>query len=394
MATPQGYQNILKLSRSNSKFAIHLYQALSHKGASENFFFSPISISTALAMTYIGARGNTSTQMGQVLGFNELEFSQLHSTFNEFNSMLYNPDRPYKIKSANRLFGQESYTFLPEFLEASAQHYGAQLKAVDFATKTEEARLMINAWVEEQTEGKIKDLLAAGTLDPLSTLVLVNAIYFKGDWASKFRVEATKNGDFFISKDNKVTVPMMMQKAKFNFGFDSDLDCQLLELPYVGGHLSMVLILPTKVDGLPKLESRLNTDLLDSWPKVMGNTTVVVTIPKFKLEQTFSLNDQLTALGMSDLFSAGRADLSGVAGNNELYVSKVIHKAFVEVNEEGTEAAAATAVVMRKRSIEMPARFTADHPFLFIIRDNRSNAILFMGRYSRRPDEGNVKDEL
>ncbi|XP_077987256.1 leukocyte elastase inhibitor-like isoform X2 [Glandiceps talaboti] len=394
MATPQGFQNVVKLSKANSQFAMDMYKFLTDGKLGKNVFFSPISISTALAMTHLGARGNTSTQMSNVMRFNEMEEAQLHTTFQEFNSMLYSADRPYTIKSANRLFGQESYTFLQEFLDATAKHYSAQLKPVDFAKKTEEARLLINTWVEEQTEGKIKDLIASGSLDPLTTLVLVNAIYFKGNWASKFKTEETKIADFFITKEDKVEVSMMHQKGKFNFGFDRDSSCQILELPYIGGHLSMVLILPTAVDGLQKVETKLNADVLNTWPKMMSNTTVIVSIPKFKLEQAFIMNKELAAMGMSDLFNAGKADLSGINGNNELYVSKVIHKAFVEVNEEGTEAAAATAVVMRKRSLDMPAQFIANHPFIFVIRDNRTNAILFMGRYSHPPSNGNGRDEL
>ncbi|XP_070538793.1 leukocyte elastase inhibitor-like [Ptychodera flava] len=386
--------DVLRLAKRSNNFALNLYRSLSRSRYGDNVFFSPVSISTALAMVHLGAEGNTSTQISDVLQLHGYEENDIHSAFKDLTSLLYAPDGLYTLKSANRLFGQDSYEFLKQFLDATAAYYNAKLKPVDFARKTEEARMLINNWVEEQTEGKIKDLITPGALDPMTVLVLVNAIYFKGTWASKFMDEATMPTEFHTSQEETTEVPMMHQKGKFKYKYDRSLNCDVLELPYKSHQLSMVVILPREMEGLDQVESRLDADKLNSWAKKMANTTVIVSIPKFKMTQSFVLNDQLAALGMSDLFRAGVANLSGISDDRRLYVSKIIHKSFVEVNEEGTEAAAATAAVMRSRMMDMTLQFNANHPFIFLIRDNRSGTILFMGRYSNPPTDGNGRDEL
>ncbi|XP_035693188.1 leukocyte elastase inhibitor-like [Branchiostoma floridae] len=384
-------QESTPLADINSEFALELYKAL-HKDHPENIFFSPFSISTCLAMTYLGARNDTAQQMSRVLRFHKMDASDLHMLFHDLLTQLHHSDRPYILKTANRLFGQNSFEFVQKFLDETSRHYRAQLAPVDFHGNTEGARQTINSWVEEQTENKIQDLLAPGTVSPSTMLVLVNAIYFKGSWESKFEESRTRLGTFHVSRDEKVEVPMMHQQGRFKLTYDEDLNCQILEMPYRGKHLSMVVVLPEKMDDLSVVETSLTPDLLRRWRKSMSEESTMVQIPKFKLVQDFSLNEKLAEMGMTDLFSMADADLSGITGSRDLHVSHVIHKAFVEVNEEGSEAAAATAVNMMKRSLggEM---FFADHPFLFLIRDNDSNSVLFLGRLVR-PEGHTTKDEL
>ncbi len=241
---------------------------------------------------------------------------------------------------------------------------------------------------------KITNLLQPGSLNPLMSLVLVNAIYFKGDWASKFDTAATHDAPFNLSAKKSIQVPMMYQKPmKRNFTYVENMKCKLLELPYKGNHLSMVLLLPDETEGLPKIEANLDVDVLNKMMSAMKEVKVRVSIPKFKFTQSFNLHETLSQMGIEDLFIGGKADLSGINGGRDLSVSKVIHKAFIEVNEEGSEAAAATAVTLMKRSLDMSPEFIADHPFLFLIRDNSSGAILFLGRLNK-PVTESTRDEL
>ncbi|CAH1244689.1 SERPINB9 [Branchiostoma lanceolatum] len=384
-------QESTPLADINSEFALELYKAL-HKDHPENIFFSPFSISTCLAMTYLGARNDTAQQMSRVLRFHKMDASDLHVLFHDLLTQLHHSDRPYTLKTANRLFGQNSFEFAQKFLDETSRHYRAQLAPVDFHGNTESARQSINNWVEEQTQNKIQDLLAPGTVTPATMLVLVNAIYFKGSWERKFDESRTRLGTFHVSRDEKVEVPMMHQQGRFKLAYDEDLNCQILEMPYQGKHLSMLFVLPEKMDALSTIETSLTPDLLRRWQKSMDEVSTMVQIPKFKLVHDFVLNEKLADMGMTDLFNMADADLSGITGSRDLHVSQVIHKAFVEVNEEGSEAAAATAVNMMKRSLDGET-FFADHPFLFLIRDNDSNSILFLGRLVR-PEGLTTKDEL
>ncbi|XP_072034699.1 leukocyte elastase inhibitor-like isoform X2 [Amphiura filiformis] len=386
--------HVSKVAEASNTFALHLYQSLQPGFEGENLFFSPMSISTALAMTQMGTRGDTAAQVAKVLRFNLVEEKKLHQAFQELNALLYDTNRPYTLKSANRLFGQKGDKFLPDFLDGTRSHYGAHLEAVDFARETEAARQLINSWVEEQTAQKITNLLPSGSLNPLVSLVLVNAIYFKGDWLKQFDAKLTHNESFHLSATRSVQIPMMHQKPiKYNFTYDRNMKCKLLDLPYKGDHLSMVLLLPDEIEGLSKIEANLNVDVLNKLISNMEEVKVRVAVPKFKFSQSFNLHETLNQMGIQDLFIDGKADLSGINGGSNLYVSKVIHKAFIEVNEEGSEAAAATAVTMKKRSIDMSPEFRANHPFLFLIRDNSSGAILFLGRLTK-PSEASSRDEL
>jgi serpin B len=361
----------------NNEFALDLYAKLRSEEAG-NLFFSPNSISTALAMTYAGARGDTEEEMGEVLHFT-LPQAKLHPSFAALTGKLQGEKaKGYQLRIANRLWGQKGYQFLPEFLGITRDQYGAELALVDYVEKTEEARKTINVWVEEQTKQKITDLIQQGVLNQMTRLVLTNAIYFKGNWASQFNEEATKDAPFRVIADETVNVQMMYQKDKFKYGAIERV--KVLELPYESGDLSMLILLPEKAGGLAELEKSLTTDRLAKWASAARKQEVNVCLPKFTMTSQFGLKDVLTSMGMPLAFTPEEADFSGMNGKRDLFISAVIHKAFVEVNEEGTEAAAATGVAVGVTSVQITPTFRANHPFVLLIRDNRTGSILFMGR--------------
>ncbi|KAI8518255.1 serine-type endopeptidase inhibitor [Branchiostoma belcheri] len=373
-----------QLSAANTEFALSLYRQLCGDGG--NVFFSPYSISVALAMTSLGARGSTEAAMKGTLCFKDMSNDALHSTFSSLHQQLYASDK-YTLQTANRLYGEQTYSFLQDFLNATRKNYGAELASVDFKGAAEQVRGTINKWVEEQTKDKIKDLIPAGAVDAMTRLVLVNAIYFKGNWDKQFKAEMTQDMDFNINNNEKVKVPMMKMEERFNYGEFQDQKFRVLELPYVEKELSMLIFLPDEVEGIRNLESALTATTLQTLSSQMYSTKVNLMLPRFKLEQDFSLGETLKKMGMGEAFS-GAADFSGMSAAADLFISEVVHKAFVEVNEEGTEAAAATGVRMKMRMMPRPpVPFLVDHPFMFLIRDNRSNSVLFLGRMSK-PTEG------
>jgi serpin B len=362
--------------RGNSEFAVELYGKL--KDTEGNLFLSPYSISTALAMAYAGARGQTAEQMAKVLNFPVNE--QFHKTFGEIIRQLNASGEKggFELVVANALWGQKDYKFLPDYLTLVKTNYDGNLEQVDFKTQTEEARKTINAWVESKTRDKIKELIKPGSLDLMTRLVLTNAIYFKGKWASQFKPERTQDAPFTLLTGEKVTVPMMSQKE--HFGYAETNDIQVLELPYVNNDLSMVVLLPKELDGVKDLEKKLTFDNLTGWLSQLRKREVDVFFPRLKMTSEFELAKVLGEMGMPDAFS-GNADFSGMTGTRDLFISAVVHKAYVDVNEEGTEAAAATGVIMRLTAVEPPPPvFRADHPFVFLIRDNHTGSILFIGR--------------
>jgi serpin B len=381
---------IQAVASGNNAFAFNLYSQIKNlpeiKQAEGNLFFSPYSISTALAMTYEGARGNTAGQMASVLKLpvegenNSASREKIASAFGALQKQLQADKETsgYQLNVANALWGQQGYPFLPEFIELNKKYFESGLNEVDFA-KSEEARKTINTWIEDKTNEKIKNLMPPGSIDALTRLVLTNAIYFKGDWAIKFKEENTKETDFHVTEQKTVKVPMMYQKESFEY---SQLDnMQLLQMPYKGDKLSMLIILPKTIGDMSSIESSLNSQNLQLNIDKMIKKEVEVYLPKFKMTcGTLNLTNILAQMGMKDAFSRA-ADFSGMSGRKDLYISGVMHKAFVEVNEEGTEAAAATGVTMRLLSIaEPPPVFRADRPFIFMIRDNVSQSILFMGK--------------
>ncbi|XDV39608.1 hypothetical protein PO909_008822 [Leuciscus waleckii] len=298
---------------------------------------------------------------------------------------LNKPGVPYVLSLANRLYGEQSYQFVEKFLNDAKSYYEAGLEKVDFKNQSEAARVNINKWVEKKTQEKIKDLVPQGAIDGMTRLVLVNAIYFKGNWEKQFPKGSTRDGQFKLNKNRTKPVKMMNQKAQFPLAFIPDINSQVLELPYVGKNLSMLIILPNEMDddttGLQKLEKALSYEKFIQWtkPSNMRQQEVEVFLPRFKMEEKYDMKSLLISMGMEDVFDMQKVNLSGMSTNNDLVLSKVIHKAFVEVNEEGTEAAGATGAIVAVRSL--PQMFNADHPFLFFIRHNPSNAILFYGRF-------------
>jgi serine protease inhibitor len=364
----------------DNAFAVSLYGQLRNR--SGNLFFSPESISTALAMAYAGARGDTASEMAKTLHF-PLPPEQLHPAMGALLLDLNTTHEGYQLSVANALWAQRGYSFLDNYLQLINNDYGAGLNQVDFKTSTEAARLTINRWVEQKTQDKIKDLLPPGALKSSTRLVLTNAIYFKGDWQTQFDKAQTRTEDFHESPARTIKAPLMHREGSFNYFNGGTF--QVLEIPYKSNELSMVIFLPNDISGLTALEQALTGSNTQQWLRQLGTVPkVIVTLPKFKTTQEFELGATLAAMGMPLAFTGG-ADFSGMTGKHDFAISEVIHKAYIDVNEEGTEAAAATAVTMRALVMRAPDRtpppvFRADHPFLFLIRDLRSNSILFMGR--------------
>jgi len=393
------------VATGNVKFALKLYDQLNNQKG--NLFLSPYSISTALAMTHAGARGETETEMTKALQFptfpdkegGPLGRERLHAAFSELKLGLREAQKQgnVELSIANALWPQKNYAFRPEYLNLIERDYDSVGRPLDYAN-AEKARGIINRWVEEETKEKIKDLIPSGVLDSLTRMVLTNAIYFKGDWLTQFKEKSTREMPFKISPDKTVQTPMMYQKG--NFGYYQDADVQVLEMPYKGDNVSMFVLLPNQGGGQPfrrptnppakkktlaDLEKMLSPAKLSEWIGKVRRTKINTWFPKFKMTSEFSLSQQLQALGMKKAF--GDADFSGMNGTKNLYISAVLHKAFVEVNEEGTEAAAATAVVISLKSARRYPSFRADHPFLFLIRDKATGSILFLGRYAKPPSQ-------
>ena len=332
------------VARGNREFALDLYAKL--RGQDGNLFFSPYSISTALAMTRAGARGETAAVMDKTLHFNVGQ-DKLNAGFagliQQVNGDPADQKRGYQLSTANALWGQKDYGFRADFLKGARDDYGGGLNEVDFIGATEQARQTINGWVEKQTNDKIKDLLPEGSLDATTRLVLTNAIYFKGDWASQFKKDVTKIEPFHLGADKKTDAPLMHQTGEY--GYLDGGTFQALELPYTKGDLSMVVLLPKKVDGLADLEKDLTADKVAGWVGKLRRQEVIVTLPKFKTTQQMAMKKVLSEMGMGLAFSDA-ADFTGISEKGGLLISDVIHKAFIDVNEEGTEAAAATGVVV------------------------------------------------
>jgi serpin B len=373
--------NDLKVvSQGINKFSFDLYKKLKDKNKEENLLYSPASISITLAMTYAGASGNTEKQMANVLNFT-LPQHRIHLAYSKLIENLKS-NKDYELNIANALWLQKDYKYLQEFLNIMEKYYKGGFNEVDYKTNPEGARRKINDWVSRETKGKIKDILNPGDIKEYTRFVLTNAIYFKGKWQTEFDKKSTKDEDFYLINGQKTKVKMMYQNNIFNY-YEND-DLQLLEIPYKGNKISMVIILP-KVGKFKTVENMMDEKKLQEWMKSARKKEVVTYIPRFKFTQRFELSENLFEMGMEDAFDEDKVDFSGISGEKDLYIRNVIHKAFVEVNEEGTEAAAATAVggwliISLHQEQVLPIIFNADHPFIFLIRDKETGSILFMGR--------------
>ncbi len=386
------------VSVAGNEFALELYGRLAKNEG--NLFFSPTSIHTALGMTYAGAKDQTATQMAKILHF-EKTGQDIHAAFAALIEKLNTPrmvkfyervgdkikkaEKPaYQLVIANALWGQKGYPWKQGFMDLTAANYGAGLHEVDFARHTEVARKTINAWVESKTQDRIKDLIAQGGISTLTRLILTNAIFFKAEWARKFPDHVTEEMPFHVSATKQIVTTIMSQKDDFRY-METDT-FQVLEMPYKAEELSMVVFLPKKIDGLGYFEKTLTPEKLTDWLDKLSIEEVEVFFPKFEFSSRFILSSILKAMGMEDAFSPTSANFSGMTTAENVFVSEVIHKAFVAVDEEGTTAAAATAVMLAGTAMPVPKPepkiFKADHPFVFSIRHNATGAILFMGRFS------------
>lgn len=345
-----------------------------------NLFFSPASMELALAMTWTGARGQTAQDMGDVLHISGDPVS-VSQSFGELQNALVGKDAPYTLRIANRLWGQQGLGFKNSFLDPLAADFGAGLQEMDFYGNPEESRVIINQWVADQTEDKIEELFAQGTISRSVRLALTNAVYFLGEWSSRFDGHDTRDLTFFLSDGKEIRVPTMHQTHQFSYAENEDL--QLVSLPYEGGDVEMVIILPRDPKDLATIEAAMGREQLTGLLEARQDKTVRLYLPKFNITGEFSLADVLTSMGMGIAFN-NNADFSGMTDQEKLAISRVIHKSFIDVYEKGTEAAAATGVTMRLTSMPMTdpdtVEFRADHPFLFLIRHVETDAVLFLGR--------------
>ena len=387
-----GAAGLAELVRGNNAFAFDLYRAL--RGREGNLFYSPFSISQALAMTSAGAKGETLRQMAETL-HHRVPQSSLHPAFNALDRTLASRGQQpggtpndageagqyFRLNIANAIWGQDGYHFLPDFLDLLAEHYGAGMMAVDFVGAPDESRVRINDWVAEETQGKVKDLLPPGVIGSSTRLVLTNAIYFNASWLWQFNPRNTEMRPFHLEGGGTVTVPMMTETTKEFYGYARGDGYQAVDVPYSWGEMSMTILLPDEGQ-LREFEASLDSELFHQIIAGIEIDYVTLTMPLLEFESEFSLGNTLVGMGMPDAFGEG-ADFSGMTGSSDLWISEVVHKAFVSVDEEGTEAAAATGVVMLASGLaKEPIAVMVDRPFIFLIRDTGTGTVLFLGRVS------------
>nr|ACA57863.1 serine proteinase inhibitor, clade B, member 12 (predicted) [Plecturocebus moloch] len=398
------------LVAANTKFCFDLFQEISKGDHHKNVFFSPLSLSAALGMVRLGARNDSAHQIDEVLHFNEFSHNESkepdpclksnkqkdESLNNEsgllscyFGQLLSKLDRiktDYTLSIANRLYGEQEFPICQEYLDSVIQFYHTTIESIDFQKNAEKSRQEINFWVESQSQGKIKELFSKDTINAETVLVLVNAVYFKAKWETYFDCANTVDAPFCLNANEKKSVKMMMQKGLYRIGFIEELKAQILEMRYTKGKLSMFVMLPShsedNLKGLEELERQITYEKIAAWSSSenMSEESVVLSFPQFTLEDSYDLNSILQDMGITDIFDETRADLTGISPSPNLYLSKIIHKTFVEVDENGTQAAAATGAAIAGRSLSSWVEFNANHPFLFFIRHNKTQTILFYGR--------------
>ncbi|XP_069497194.1 antithrombin-III [Ambystoma mexicanum] len=381
---------IWELCKANCRFAHEFYKHLADsKSSSENVFASPLSISQAFTMTKLGACGNTLKQIMEVFKFDTLSekaSDNIHFFFAKLNCRLYRKaNKTSVLASANRLFGEKSLAFNETYQEISEIVYGAKLWPLNFKENPELSRSIINDWVANKTEKRITNVIPEGSITEFTTLVLVNTIYFKGLWKSKFTLENTKEDNFYKHDGQSCAVPTMYQESVFRYGMFVDDKVEVLEMPYKGDDITMVVVLPSPDSLLSSVERELTCDKLNEWLGMLKEIKLSVYLPRFRIEDSFSVKEKLEQMGLTDLFSQGKANLPGLVsgGRNDIYVSDAFHKAFLQVNEEGSEAAAATSIIFHGRSLNLnKVVFKANRPYLVLIREVTINANIFMGRVS------------
>jgi serpin B len=388
---------VYSVTKDNNNFALKLFSQYEIGGGNDNAFISPWSISSAIGMVYEGAGGSTKTDIAKTLEFNSKEADRKYS-FARIAKILNASNSEYELNSANSIWLENSYKILNSYLDSVSKYYDTQANNVDFINKSEQSRVTINSWVEKITKNRIKDLIPPGGVDSNTRLVLTNAIYFKGKWADKFNKSDTKQADFSVEKQvqcikapcypviEKIKTDMMFRANGINtINYYEDNNLQAVDLPYKGNSLSMLVLLPKLDNGhYINIVEKLVTDkdYLEKITSSFSQSFVNIYLPKFTFTKMISLSDILSRMGMESAFSSN-ADFSLISGSKDLSVSGIFHKAFVAVDEEGTEAAAATAVVVGVTSVMPPQEvktFNADHPFVFIIKDNRTHQILFIGK--------------
>lgn len=386
VSAPESAQgDLAQLAAGNNAFMLDLYQQLKDKPG--NLFTSPYSISSALAMTFAGARGETEAQMASGLHF-LLPQEKLHPAFNSLDQILSSREEadlpedsgdPFQLTIANAIWGQQDFQFEDAFLDTLARYYGAGLRLLDFQAQPEESRQVINEWVSQKTEEKIQDLIPQGAITSDIRLVLSNAIYFNASWMEPFVESLTEDGTFTTLDGAEVTVPMMSQDGPENYLYLDGEGFRAVELPYVGGEVAMLVILPDEGE-FTTFEKGFSVAKYQEIVDGLSSQSITLRMPKFEFESEFSLADTLSNMGMPLPFSTA-ADFSGMTGGKDLYISDVFHKAFISVDEKGTEAAAATAVLMELTALPAsPIDLEIDQPFLFLIRDRGTGAVLFLGR--------------
>lgn len=376
-------QVVESVATGNNSFALDLYHSISEED--NNLIFSPYSLSLALAMTYAGARGETESQMARVMHF-DLPPGELHPAFNSLDQALMDQPsvsgqdgKPFELHIANAIWAEKTYRFLQSFMDLLSENYGAGVNLADFITDPEGERKKINAWVEDQTREKIKDLIPAGILDELTRMVLVNAIYFKADWTSPFEKSATHESVFHLLDETELLVPTMSQSF-FSVPYSIGEDYQAIELAYAGNKAAMDILVP-EPGTFREFEAGLNQTKLNEILGGFEDSSVMLSLPKFSYSSEINLSDSLRVMGMRDAFDTERADFTGMSEIRDLSISDVLHKAFVALDEEGTEAAAASAVIMGVTSAQPSGIIlTIDRPFIYLIRDLPTGQILFMGR--------------
>ena len=371
----EGIDSVVK---ANNRFSFDIYRKISSSNKNKNIFLSPYSIFSALAITYEGAKGKTADEIKSVFHFPEKDV--LRANFSKIYRNLNKKKKLYILHTVNALWIQKDYGCLKGYIDVVRNYYGGEIKGVDFINETEKTRRLINDFIEDKTNKKIKDLIPKGALNPLTRLVITNAIYFKGLWKWEFDRKKTRKMKFYMSRKDYVEVPMMCmepEKARFNY---ADLDrLEILELPYKGKDISMLILLPKK--SIEEVESILTIEKFEEWKSKMRPTKFdEIYLPKFEIEEKYSLKNILSEMGMPTSFSPS-ADFSAITGKKELFISDVIHQAYVKVDEKGTEAAGATAVVINVTGVFTKKKiFKADHPFIFIIQEKNTGNILFVGK--------------